>query len=125
MDNPYLIKSIRGTLIFVKKTTIGLVNVVRLKQLKSIRIETTQKNTKIIDNFLTFLVSKGSELLVTSMNNKAIENNKATDRNRLPEGSKLTIFATVKNSNEKPNNFLDDKDNFALKNRKETKIRLK
>ena len=77
------------------------------------------------DKNLTLLAIKTSLLLDTIMNDVANENKKATFKNRAPEGSKLKIFATDKNSNENPSNFLVCAVGFALKNKIEVKITVK
>jgi hypothetical protein len=85
----------------------------------------TQNKISNGDKTLTLLETKVSLVLDVIMKDVANENKNATFKNRAPEGSRLKIFATDKNNNEKPSSFLVCGDGLALKNMIEIKITVK
>ena len=75
-------------------------------------------------DFALFLIMV-SLLLVTTINDVANENRKATFKKRPPDGSKLKILATARNNNENPSKFRVFEVRFPLKNKIEMKITVK
>ena len=114
-----------GWFTLVKSTMIGFVNVVILKKSKESLMDTTQNAISNGDNIFALFVINEILVCVKMIKHAAIEKRNATFKKRLPEGSKLIMFAKLKNSNENPNNLSCFFLMSDLKKSTDTKIRLK
>jgi hypothetical protein len=109
----------------VNITTIGLVNVVMLKKSKLERTEIMQNSNNNGDKSFVVFKTITRLLCKTIIKQHAIEKRNATFKKRPPDGNKLTIFATARNNNEKPNNFFICLVKSAFKNITEKNISVK
>lgn len=96
-----------------------------LKKSKQERTETMQNIINNGDKSFAVFVIISRLFCKTIIKQHAIEKRNATFKKRPPDGNKLTMFATARNNNEKPNNFLICLVKSAFKNITEKNISVK